>query len=432
MTPIDSNWVNDVVLPAKKKLIYATFSKDTPLESSSTTSSSNKVNLFASTPPSVIRSIIFVRPLLEWTNWFLSLLTWTSNDPWNSFLLVICWWILVFNIETLIIFGPWIVIFIMVFLFIKKRKDLKHEQNKIYTQNDLDIFIQQTDFFKERVSILTTSINEIRNFLNWSSPQLSVTIVIRLLFISPFWIAMLLFLVSPRQVIFFIITIIFIWHAPWIKGTRHILWRSRLVRIIVGEIVGINFIPRESKIIEGFSERKMQNETEVSDETVKYAFILWENQRKWIGFGWTCSMFPHERTPWTDEDGYPSTNPDAFPLPKDKIIVRIDSETGLKKKYRTYWEWIDKSWIIEHSDSGDKDSDGWVYTDNLWKKESPKDDFKKYTRRRKWIRNAELLEVIHEMKNDIEVEKNDITKRPSDNNDNISETQLKNTDLDIK
>lgn len=132
----------------------------------------------------------------------------------------------------------------------------------------------------------------------------------------------------------------------------------------------------------------------------------------------------------TDEDGYPSTNPDSFPLPKDKIAIRIDPQTGLKEKYKTYWEWIDKSWTIEHSDSGDKDSEGWVYTDNLWKKESSKDDFRKYTRRRKWIRDAELLEVIYEMKDNIEAENNDTPKKPSDNNDNVSETLLKNTGLD--
>ncbi|KAG4302949.1 hypothetical protein PCK1_000892 [Pneumocystis canis] len=115
MATVDIDKVNDIVCSAKKKLIYATFSKDTSLElsGSSTPSSLNKVNLFASTPPSVIRVIVLLRPLFEWTNWLLSLLTWSSNDPWNSFLLVACWWIFVFNIEILVIFGPWIIILIM-------------------------------------------------------------------------------------------------------------------------------------------------------------------------------------------------------------------------------------------------------------------------------------------------------------------------------
>ncbi|KAG5520262.1 hypothetical protein PMAC_001341 [Pneumocystis sp. 'macacae'] len=401
MATIDTDWINEIVLPAKKKIIYASFSKDVALsESISTPCSLNKVNLFSSTPPSVTRVIILLRPLFEWANWLLSLLTWSSNDSWNSFLLVACWWIFVFNLETLVIFGPWVVISIMAFLFVKKRRELKLEHNKTYVQNDLDIVINQAELFRERLSILMTPINEIVTFLNWSSPQLSVTILIRLFFISPFWIIILHFFISPRQMIFFIVTMIFIWHAPWVKVMRIILWRSRLVRAIAGYIVGINFMPRESKIMQGLSKRKTQNETGVSDKSVKYAFVLWENQRKWIGFGWTCSMFPHERAP--------CTNPGAFLLPKDKIAIRIDPETGRQEKYRTYWEWIDESWSIEHTpnDSGDKDSDGWIYTDNLWKKESLKDDFRKYTRRRKWVRNAELFEVIHEIKDNIKIEDN--------------------------
>ncbi|KAG4302937.1 hypothetical protein PCANB_000754 [Pneumocystis canis] len=438
MASIDIERVNDIVLSTKKKLIYATFSKDISLESSgsSTPSSLNKVNLFASTPPSVIRVIVLLRPLFEWTNWLLSLLTWSSNDPWSSFLLVACWWIFVFNIEILVIFAPWIIILIMAFLFVKKRRELKHEHNKVYAQNDLDIVMHQIELFRERLLILTTPINDIFTFLNWSNPQLSVTILVRLLFISPFWIAMLLFFISPRQMIFSIVTIIFIWHAPWIKVMRIILWRSRLIRVIAGYIVSINFMTRENKIIQGFSERKSQIETSVSD-SVKYAFILWENQRKWIGFGWTCSMFPYERASWTDEDGYPNTNPNSFLLPKDKIAIRIDPETGQQEKYRTYWEWIDKSWNIEYNtnDSGDKDSEGWIYTDNLWKKESSKDDFRKYTRRRKWVRNAELFEVIHEIKDNIKMENKDITKNQIiENNDtnDISTPCLTNTDTDIK
>ncbi|KAG4306324.1 hypothetical protein PORY_000312 [Pneumocystis oryctolagi] len=422
MATIDAVWVNDIVLSAKKKLIYATFSKDVSESSTSSTSNSlNKINLFSSTPPSVIRFIILLRPLFEWINWLLSLLTWSSNDSWNSFLLVVSWWIFVFNIEILITFGPWIIILIMAFLFVKKRKELRLEQNKAYVQNDLDIVINQAELFRERLLVLMTPINKIIAFLNWSNPQLSMTILIRLFFISPIWIMLLHFFISPRQIVFFIVTIIFVWHAPWIKITRTILWRSRLVRTIAECIIGINFIPRENKIMKGFSERKTQNETDISDKSVKYAFVLWENQRKWIGFGWTCTMLPHERAPWTDEDGYTSTNPDAFLLPKDKIAIRIDSETGQQEKYRTYWEWIDKSWNIEYTlnDSGDKDSDGWVYTDNLWKKESLKDDFRKYTRRRKWVRNAELFEVIYEIKNNIEVE-----------NDDSSVSCLKNNEYD--
>ena len=48
----------------------------------------------------------------------------------------------------------------------------------------------------------------------------------------------------------------------------------------------------------------------------------------------------------------------------------------------------------ENADALDVDPDGWRYGDNAWDKMSKKAGLGKYTRRRRWVRRAALVEVV--------------------------------------
>ena len=124
---------------------------------------------------------------------------------------------------------------------------------------------------------------------------------------------------------------------------------------------------------------------------VRFTFILFENQRRWIGLGWTTSLFTYERGPWTDEHLNPAPSKAEFELPH--------VETGHAR-----WRWIEGSeWKIEGGASGNaiptkggKESDGggWIYYDNKWNDgKRDVDSWGRYTRRRKWYRDAELVEI---------------------------------------
>jgi hypothetical protein len=92
---------------------------------------------------------------------------------------------------------------------------------------------------------------------------------------------------------------------------------------------------------------------------VRFTFVVYENQRRWLGIGWTYSLFPAERGPWTDEHLNSVPPKDKFELP--------DVQTGDAK-----WRWVEGSeWRVEGADnSGNGKSDskgsseGWIYYDN--------------------------------------------------------------------
>jgi hypothetical protein len=136
---------------------------------------------------------------------------------------------------------------------------------------------------------------------------------------------------------------------------------------------------------------------------VRFTFILYENQRRWIGLGWTTSLFSYERGSWTDEHLNPAPPKDDFELP--------EVEGGHSR-----WRWVDGSeWRIERGDAtqhkrtasqnkplpaGSKgkemidDGGGWIFYDNKWDDGRREDGWGRYTRRRKWYRDAELVEAM--------------------------------------
>lgn len=100
-------------------------------------------------------------------------------------------------------------------------------------------------------------------------------------------------------------------------------------------------------------------------------------------------MLAYERASWTDEHLNPQPPRDQFELP--------EVEGGQSR-----WRWVQGSeWKVE---CGDKDSQaekvtskedmGWIYYDNKWRDgRRGQDGWGRYTRRRKWYRDAELVEA---------------------------------------
>lgn len=82
--------------------------------------------------------------------------------------------------------------------------------------------------------------------------------------------------------------------------------------------------------------------------------MVFENQRRWLGLGWTSSLLAYERAAWTDEHLNPSDAKQNFRLPE------VDS--GVSK-----WRWVPGSdWQVEGAGKGKAggDGDGWIYYDN--------------------------------------------------------------------
>lgn len=105
---------------------------------------------------------------------------------------------------------------------------------------------------------------------------------------------------------------------------------------------------------------------------VKFTFAIYENQRRWLGVGWTASLFAYERAPFTDEHLQACPSPEEFELPE------TPEGSGVK------WRWVPgEEWRVEgakgeknghghHKKQDVKDKvglsgesgEGWVYYDN--------------------------------------------------------------------
>jgi hypothetical protein len=104
-------------------------------------------------------------------------------------------------------------------------------------------------------------------------------------------------------------------------------------------------------------------------------------------------MLAYERNSWTDEHLNPTFDTVHFELP--------EVEGGMAR-----WQWVDDSeWHVElpsskknkSKDAATDDDDAWIYYDNKWRDgRRGQDGWGRYTRRRKWLRDAELIDVIPE------------------------------------
>lgn len=93
-------------------------------------------------------------------------------------------------------------------------------------------------------------------------------------------------------------------------------------------------------------------------------------------------MLAYERASWTDEHLNAAPSKDNFELP--------DVEGGHAR-----WRWVNGSvWHVDGVPSDGDEAQGWIYYDNKWRDgRRGQDGWGRYTRRRKWLRDAELVEV---------------------------------------
>lgn len=230
------------------------------------------------------------------------------------------------------------------------------------------------------------------------SKHILVTLLIRCLFLSPAWFILSVYpfrIITSRRIILTSGTLVLTWHSRPAKVTRTILWRSRTVRRLVEKATGVSFAPappppslpprdgnRDAKSsLQNVLAQSEPKETPEKSKSltlapsasapgVKFTFVIYENQRRWIGVGWTSSLFAYERAPWTDEHLQPCAPPDEFELPE------CPPGSGVK------WRWVEgEDWRVDGASNdagsngkkqevldriggdGAKD-EGWIYYDN--------------------------------------------------------------------
>ncbi|KAL9624440.1 MAG: hypothetical protein Q9160_001403 [Pyrenula sp. 1 TL-2023] len=425
----------------------AAFSPNTLSESSiaskqrSTIVVHKKSPLLVATPPQVTRALAYSHPFLLPLNKLAGLLSWTSGDPWESVLMVCGFWAVVLYGSKIILWaGPVIVVVGLILgMYSRRYSPLssttqtgeKHGHKREASEScsrqnkSLDEIVETLHVFTSRCNLLLDPFLRMTDFLSTQRTATSATtrpaltaLFIRILLVTPIWILLTLppfYILTTHRVVLVFGTMILTWHSRPVKVSRVILWRSMTVRRACSIITGLSFStdPDATPLTSAKSDdrpslpprprsKSQQNAaTDVAKKRrpdssgVRFTFILYENQRRWLGVGWTYSLLAYERAAWTDEHLNPASSINEFELP--------DVEGGQAR-----WRWIDGSqWRIEGGSarqnskvtSGTKgvdenDGGGWIYYDNKWNDgRRGVDSWGRYTRRRKWYRDAELVEV---------------------------------------
>ncbi|KAI1388145.1 Pex24p-domain-containing protein [Hypoxylon trugodes] len=424
-----------------------------------------KSPLLLATPPQITRALAYSHPFLLPLNKLVGLLTWTTGDPWESFLLLIIFWAAVLYGDVVVRFaGPIVVVMGIIGGMYGRRysplsssgwtehpsvannKDKKasvasaggsanglHQRNaseftSTKHQKTLDEIVDTVKVFTTRCNILLEPLLEMTDFLSTQRTATSATtrpalttLFVRILAITPVWIALTLpplRIITTRRVALVFGTTLLTWHSRVCRVSRTLLWRSATMRKLARLITGLQFEEPTKAKPEGTNGKQADPFTATSktkkpngtakispsaltealkhsgragakDSGVRFTFIIYENQRRWLGLGWTNSLFAYERAAWTDEHNNVVPPKDEFELP--------EVEDGHAK-----WRWVEGSkWRVDGApdlDEPDYDTDagknGWIFYDNKWQNgRRGNDGWGRWTRRRKWYRDAELVEI---------------------------------------
>ncbi|KAG5972178.1 hypothetical protein E4U55_000881 [Claviceps digitariae] len=447
---------------------YASFSPVTL--SANTTRSARRSNilvhqkspLLLATPPQVTRALAYSHPFLLPLNTFLGLLTWSTGDPWQSFLLLSAFWFTVLYGDVIVRrAGPVVIGMALIAGMYGRRysplsssgwadptrphkdvsnpstasaataaladhanatkKPIKHQRaaseiTSTKHQKTLDEIVETLKEFTGRCNVLMEPLLELTDFLSTQRTPTSATtkpaltaMFVRLLILTPFWLALTmppLYVITTRRVVLVFGTIILTWHARPMRVTRTLLWRSSIIRRSAAAITGLHIqSPTKSGHTLAAAEAAAKGQAHKTatgsgfghktgrgkGSGVKFTFIIYENQRRWVGLGWTASLFAYERPAWTDEHNNAVPSKDEFELP--------DVEDGSKMR----WQWVEGSrWRVDGladdkeplDYDGEEGKNGWIFYDNKWQYgRRGQDGWAKWTRRRKWYRDAELVEV---------------------------------------
>lgn len=379
--------------------------------------------LLSSTPPTVSKALIRAYPFLILSLRLLNILTWNEGSQHLSIFLVLTTVFSILYYEPMIIYLGHLLPVFAIWVYSECKNFVKSEQVEYSTLDDI---IQTITLVTQRADILISPIVE----LDLTAGDLK-RLLFTTVFLSPIYVVISFFILPPNKMILALAILVLTYHSKWSKVTRNLLWKSRTFRLLCFYLTGLDFensgLSKSSTLFnlnKKLSSRFARGANGATDgagskSSVRFTYVIYENQRRWLGVGWTPNLLSYERTPWTDEFLNESEPIDSFELPQLPLSIDVqdydnttiggsgkETEEVINAKGMV-WRWIDKTWRLDLTNDGaiqlpstkakttanPKSDDGWIYYDNTWKNPTTEDGFSKYTRRRRWIRTAELVYI---------------------------------------
>ncbi|KAL6452629.1 LOW QUALITY PROTEIN: PEX30 Peroxisomal membrane protein PEX30 [Candida maltosa Xu316] len=353
--------------------------------------------LLSSTPPSVSKALVKSYPYLIIINKILSIVTWTNDDYWVNVVLLSLYSLAVLYFENLVTWSGHLLLVALVIFYALLNNKIIEQANLHPTLDDVVQALTSTcikaDLFLSPITSLSLTAYDIKRLLFTT------------LFLTPLYLILTLLLIKPRTILLFSGIYLLTYHSSYSIVTRRILWKLKIVRLIFFYLTGLDLSKTKNHSLFAAAFAKVSSSNK-STKPVRFTYVIYENQRKWLGVGWTSNLLT---TPWTDEFLNESSSIDAFKLPNalDEVSSTQNENSTIENKIQgATWRWVDKTWRLDSTNDGaitlpsSKRSkttanptadEGFLYYDNTWKKPATEDTFSKYTRRRRWIRTAELI-----------------------------------------
>lgn len=348
-------------------------------------------SLLEATPASIVRALSVAYPLLCFADKCLGWLTWSSSDRFESCLVLILFALLVKNADSVMRYFMPLAIAVVVSILLDQSQ-FRNPQRSGKASPTLDEIVSKLESSGSRFRKFMAPVKNLK-----LSGMETVRFLLASMLFSPVYVLAAYFWLTPQRFVLVLGLITLSWHSVPFKVLRSILWRIPLVRLLVFVITGIDRTSssanksKKKKLVAiagdlQTTESDADSLSSESSQEIEYTFVLYENQRHWLGIGWTANLLPEERAAWTDPSLNETASIDTFELPDA-------SGTGMA------WAWIDSQWMLDIAGDGSvlesapDDNEGFVFYNSLWSSPSPVSGISKYTRRRKWIRRATLVSV---------------------------------------
>ncbi|CAB4256722.1 peroxisome biogenesis protein [Maudiozyma barnettii] len=350
--------------------------------------------LLSSTPSNVSKALIKLYPYLIVADKALSLFTWTNDEHWPNYLVIVFFIITTIYFDFIVKYFGQLIIIGLLWLYSMMDNSVTKTVSAYPTLDDIVHMMgrvsKKADIILAPVRVL--SIQDIK--------RLFFTIT----FFLPLYVIISLFIITPKKLFLLGGIYTLTYHSALCVLIRKSLWNIRIVRLFSFYVTGLDLggINKHQGIFITVSEQMKNSNFGNKDKgkgyalgdkakAIRFTYALYENQRRWLGIGWTSTMLSYERAAWTDAYLNPAPPLNHFKLP--------DDDSDMK------WQWVDENWSLDMGNDGaiqlsksqpnlissPGSNAGYIYSDNTWTNPSTDDAYAKYTRRRRWVRTAELV-----------------------------------------
>lgn len=362
--------------------------------------------------PILASALANIFPYILFIDDFLEVITWTNENPYKNLLIVSAYSALFLYWSSIRL---WIIPIVtaITFLSVVWNTTSVIYDAKFDEKPTADEVLRTLHNITVRFELLLRPAKH----LNLSRKNYT-TMLIAALAATPFHVIMMKWFLLPQSALWLFGVFVLTYHSPYAFASRRLIWRSAYVRKFIFCFTGLDLKLNRKEIpgkkghetisrvhtpnsagshhvedtVPAPNKAHMLNDFTITQKTIisstqlrqTVKFDILENERRWIGLGWTKHLYPNERSSFCYEAL-------MMPSPDPKSVRQFNFPVFEDDLYHYQWQWMDEEWKLDPEFGHSKNKLAWVYYDNNWETPRSYDGFSRYTRSRKWSRKAILL-----------------------------------------